>query len=61
MKLKAFLVRCTCPGDEHDDSRRDCPTEIFMQLILTHNLYPHLVHDVLDCEALDAPIEGVDR
>jgi len=62
MKLKAFMVRCTCPGEKtkHDESNKECPTELFMQLVISHDLFPHLVHDVLDCEAMDAPIEAVE-
>ena len=46
--MKAFVIVCTCP-ERHDQSNSSCPVELFMYLIISHDM-KDMVHDVLDIQ-----------
>jgi|TARA_Y100000310_G_scaffold329719_1_gene400083 hypothetical protein len=58
MNAKAFLIRCDCESKKHNEQNKLCPVELMMDIIVQHEVQG-IVLDVLDVEAMDAPIEGV--
>ena len=50
-RLKGFLICCDCKGKDHDEHNKLCPVELFLDIILQHQVQ-WCLHDIIAVEPI---------